>query len=368
MHILEIFIEKRSISKTIRFCTHLLFWLAIFLSAFFYISYSYSVYKNSPLRYLVPLRHTLGLVAVFYPLMYAILPAFMNKKRWVGLFWYSTLLLFVYIFIDAFGEQLTFRYCESCRDLAIQNDPNHLKVIQKSLMENILYKGSNIGLYVNLFSNLVLPIAVKIGLGYYQVYTRNLQLEKEKAELELHFLKSQVNPHFLFNTLNNLYSLILHERKEMSTKTVTRLSDYLRYSLENALKDKVSLKEEIQLLKDYINLESLRLNHTAVSIQTTIEDDSVAIPPLLFMPLIENAFKYTTDKKGDKILVIVKQKENTIAIETQNSFEQFKKTTTTGLGLKHLKKRLHLYYKDTYSYEVEIEDHRYTASLKLFLK
>ena len=180
--------------------------------------------------------------------------------------------------------------------MAEEKNPDYLNIIQKNLIDNILYKSSNIGLFFNLFSSLILPIAIKSSLGYYQFYTKTLQLEKEKVQLELNFLKAQVNPHFLFNTLNNLYGLIVHKRIDESAETVTRLSDFMRYSLENANKKSISLSEEIKLINNYIELEGLRLNNTKVTFTTNANENKKSLPPLLFIPLVENAFKYNIDK------------------------------------------------------------------------
>jgi len=275
----------------------------------------------------------------------------------------------VYIFIEALGEKMTFYFCDSCRAMAANKNPDHLSVIDKSLIDNILYKGSNIGMFFNLFSSLILPIAIKSSLGYYQVYIKNLELEKEKVQLELNFLKAQVNPHFLFNTLNNLYGLIIHKRTEASAETVTRLSDFMRYSLENADKKSILLSEEVELIKNYIELERLRLNHTKVSFIPNIDENNLSLPPLLFIPLIENAFKYNTDRKDTDIKIALVVKENTIHFTIDNSFDKDKsKQEIGGLGLSNLKKRLDLYFSDKYMYDVKIENSLYKVYLKLVLK
>jgi len=362
-------IEKRSSSKTIRIVSHVLFWIALYFSYYYFIKTSYSIYRDSALAYLVPIRQILGLIVVFYPLMYILIPRFLLEKRWWLFLAYLSLLVFLYTFIEAYGEQLTFKFCEKCRAIAKEKNPDHLSVIQKSLIENILYKGSNIGLFFNLFSSLVLPIAIKSSLGYYQVYLKNLQLEKEKVELELNFLKAQVNPHFLFNTLNNLYSLIIHKRIDESAETVTGLSSFMRYSLENANKKSILLSEEIKLLKNYVELESLRLNHTKVSFKTNAENNHRSLPPLLFIPLIENAFKYNTDKKDTIITIDINVKEDKLYFNIQNSFDTHKsKKNTSGLGLSNLKKRLDLHYSNTYLYKVDLEESKYNAFLKIELK
>lgn len=367
--ILDYLTEKRNSSKTIRIASHFLFWIALYFSSYYIIKSSFNVYKDSLLTYLIPIRQTLGLIAFFYPLMYVLIPQFLKVKRWLPFLVSIALLVFLNVFIEALGEKLTFRFCDSCRLVAKEINPDHLSVIDKSLIDNILYKGSNIGLYFNILSGLILPIAIKSSLGYYQFYIKNLQLEKEKVQLELNFLKAQVNPHFLFNTLNNLYSLIIQKRNDESSETVTRLSDFMRYSLDNAHKKSIFLTEEVKLINNYIELESLRLNHTKVTLNTNAEHSKKSIPPLLFIPLIENAFKYNVDKEGTEIIISLDEIENNLELNISNTFDsQRAKSSIGGLGLTNLIKRLKLYFSEDYVYNVTKENSVYNVYLKLILK
>ena len=365
---LDSIIEQRNTSRTFRITSHILFWIVLYSSNYFLSQTSFNAYNETPLGYLAPLRSTIELILFFYPLMYVLIPYFFQKKRWIPFILYFILLLFFFILIEAIGEKLIFYYCDSCSEMAAEKNPDYLSVIQKAVIDNILFKSASIGLYFNLFSGLLLPIAIKSSLGYYQIHIRNLELEREKVQLELNFLKAQVNPHFLFNTLNNLYGLILHKRADASAETVTRLSDYMRYSLENANKKSILLSDEIALINNYIELESLRLNHTKVVFTTNVDASNLSLPPLLFIPLIENAFKYNIDKK-DTVLSINLNLDNTdLQLYIENTFdENSAKNEINGLGLSNLKKRLNLYYADAYQYNVAIDNSVYKVSLKLIL-
>ena len=366
--VLDSFIEKRNSSKTFRILSHILFWMTMYVSSYYLSQTSLNAYKQTPLSYLSPLRSTLELVLFFYPLMYGLIPFFFLKKRWIPFVFYFMLLLFVIILFEAIGEKLIFYYCDSCTAMATKINPDYLSVIQKAVIDNILFKSSNIGLYFNVFSGLLLPIAIKSSLGYYQIHIKNLELEKEKVQLELNFLKAQVNPHFLFNTLNNLYGLILHKRDEASAETVTRLSNYMRYSLDNAHKKSILLSEEIALIQNYIELESLRLNHTKVAFTSNIDATELSLPPLLFISLIENAFKYNIDKKDTNLSIDLSLTKNILQLEIENSFDENRtKNEIGGLGLSNLKKRLDLYYADNYTYKVTKDNSVYKVSLKLTL-
>lgn len=365
---LEDILKKRNESKTVRIASHLLFWIAFVTSTYFIVQNSLSVYRATPLSYITPIRNTIGLALVFYPLMYVVIPKFLKKKRLLYFIASFLFLVFLHVSWDALSEKLAFYFCESCTTMAQNYNADYLSVIHKGLIDNILFKGSNFGLYFNLLSGLVLPIAIKTSLGYYQFYIKTLELEKENVQLELNFLKAQVNPHFLFNTLNNLYGLILQKRTEKSSETVTRLSSYMRYSLDNAHKTAIKLSEEIALINNYIELEKLRLNHTNVTFNTEIDNQNQSIPPLLFIPLIENAFKYSVDKEGAEIVIDFIVKENNLKFTITNSFDKDRKPNAIGgLGLNNLKKRLNLYFADKYDYEVKSKDSVYEACLKLKL-
>lgn len=365
---LDTIIQKRNNSRSIRIISHILFWIVLFASSYFIIQASLNVYRETPLSYLTPLRNTLGLALVFYPLMYIVIPKFLKKKQLLYLISSFLVLFLLYIFWEALSEKLVFYFCDHCTAMAQKHNPDYLSVIQKSIIDNVLFKGSNFGLYFNLLSGLVLPIAIKSSLGYYQFYIKTLELERENVQLELNFLKAQVNPHFLFNTLNNLYSLIIHKRNEKSSETVTRLSSYMRYSLDNAHKTSIQLSEEITLINNYIELEKLRLNYTNVIFKTNVNKENSNIPPLLFIPLIENAFKYSVDKRESEINILLNVKNDILDFSIENNFDKNREQTNSGgLGLSNLKKRLNLYFKDNYDYNVIVKDSVYRAQLKLNL-
>jgi hypothetical protein len=366
---IEDLIEKRNTKISYRIASHVLFWILSISSTYLLIKFSFDTYKDTPLGYLTPLRNELGVILVFYPLMYFVVPHFLKKRRWLFLILSISILTFFHVTFEAIGEKLVFYYCDSCRLMALEHDADYLSVIQKSAVDNILFKASNIQLFLKLFSGLVLPIAIKTSIGYYHYYIRNLQLEKEKVHLELNFLKAQVNPHFLFNTLNNLYGLVMHGRTDKSVNTINRLSEFLRYTLDNANKKTIQLSEEIKLIENYIELEKLRLNYTEVCLDINTDGEKIVLPPLLFIPLLENAFKYNIDQEDSKINIRLKVEGNVVNFMVQNKFDKNENTKSHGgLGLKNLEKRLKLYFRNRYSYEISKEESIYTAQLNLDLK
>ncbi len=178
---------------------------------------------------------------------------------------------------------------------------------------------------------------------------RNLLLEKQKAESELRFLKMQINPHFLFNTLNNLYVLCL-KKSEEAPNTVLRLSEILDYLLNNSERTKVSIADEIKLLQNYIGLEKLRYgNDLTVNFEKEIDDSTKNISPLLLLTLVENAFKHGAidENPENTISIILKVKKNHLQFEITNTRKKFSepKRLSKGIGLKNLQQQLEMSYQ-----------------------
>lgn len=194
-----------------------------------------------------------------------------------------------------------------------------------------------------------------------------MQLAKDNLQLEFNFLKAQVNPHFLFNTLNNIYALVEGDRKEQATSTLARLSSFLRYTLYETGDEKILLNKEVQLIKDYIELEKLRLNETEVAFQYESDRDDYTIPPLLFMPALKNAFKYAVDKPGSRIDVFIKAERETLEVRIQNNFDTQRIGTTGGIGLQNLQKRVRHYYGPSATYLATAANGVYLFQLKCML-
>lgn len=196
--------------------------------------------------------------------------------------------------------------------------------------------------------------------------------EKKRATLqyELDFLKSQLSPHFLFNTLNNITSLISFDPK-LAEQSMTKLSQLLRVMLYQAGDKTIALKEDLDVLRKYAELEKLRLDDKFdFSFVTEIEKPSLMVAPMLFMPLMENAMKHCVNPKGGGFAhALIRQKGNEIYVRVENSnFPRKAKPNSSGLGLSTLKKRLELLFEGCYTYDTRIEEGTYIAELRITLK
>lgn len=209
----------------------------------------------------------------------------------------------------------------------------------------------------------------KLFFDYTQLKYEGQQVRLEKKQAELLFLKAQINPHFLFNTLNNIYSLSQY-RQELVSESVLRLSKILRYMLYETDNDFISIEKEIKVINDYLDLERLRYNeNVTIDFQHNIEDASELIPPLLLIPLIENAFKHGVSESRGKRFVHVAltvQKQQLHFTVKNSSDVPDNHEIKENIGLSNLRKRLNLLYKE-FDLFIEQKDSMFTAILKINL-
>lgn len=194
------------------------------------------------------------------------------------------------------------------------------------------------------------------------------RLKNEKAKTELLHLKSQVNPHFFFNTLNNLYGLVGTDTKK-AQELILKLSDMMRYSIYEGEKEMVSLKAEVEYLKNYIELHKMRYHKPIdVKFESEIEDD-YKVMPLLFIILLENAFKHGIENlsKEAYVHICINSKNNKVIFEIENNFDTTLTKEENGIGLNNLKRRLELVYPKKHSLSFSIKQNVYRAQLTLQL-
>lgn len=197
-------------------------------------------------------------------------------------------------------------------------------------------------------------------------------LEKERTEAELNWLKNQINPHFLFNSLNSLYSLVM-TRSDSASSYVLKLSEFLRYSLYETSAPLVSLEKELESISSFIEIQKLRLgNNATVQFSVTGDPSGKLIAPLLFLPVIENTFKHGI-KPGDEksqINISIEIYIGSILLKTENpafSRESDIQNKTSGIGLVNLRKRLQRLYPE-YALEVEQEKDKFKVELLIPFK
>lgn len=195
------------------------------------------------------------------------------------------------------------------------------------------------------------------------------QLETFILESELKLLKNQVNPHFLFNMLNNA-NMLLKKDKEQASKVLFELEDLLRYQMNDSIAEDVLLVSDIRFLNDYLNLEKIRRDHFIYSIRTTGKIEKIKVPPLLFIIFIENAVKHNPDNENISYVNIEFHIEgNRLRFVCENSKPSYpnQPNGASGLGLKNIKRRLNLLYPDCHSLNITDDKIKYTVNLNLTL-
>lgn len=210
---------------------------------------------------------------------------------------------------------------------------------------------------------------IKLSKLWYIKNIYNQQLEKEKVKAELELLKSQLHPHFLFNTLNNLYGMIL-EKSDKSAEIVLKLSEMLRYVLYETKKEKVPLERELEFISNYISLEKMRYSDLEVSIDIKGDVKGVRVVPALFLPFVENAFKYGVSERLEQswIKMQLKIEDDMLSFKLINS-KVLKETGVTphkgGIGLLNIRKRLQMQYPEMFELETKEYDQIFVVRLVL---
>jgi two-component system, LytTR family, sensor kinase len=194
------------------------------------------------------------------------------------------------------------------------------------------------------------------------------QLRIEKQEAELNYLKSQTNPHFLFNTLNNIYSLA-RDKSDLAPESILRLSKILRYMLYETNGAYIAIEQELKIISDYIALEKLRYDDSLrINFNHDVEDMKQALPPLLLIPLVENAFKHGVSETRDRPFVDIHLSVNNrqLLFSVKNSAETLAGVVKENIGLSNLRRQLQLLYKE-YDLSFQQNEAAFTAVLKINL-
>ena len=216
---------------------------------------------------------------------------------------------------------------------------------------------------------LIAPFLLVFFSWMYEQWKWLQQLKAGKAQAELALLRTQINPHFFFNTLNNLYGLTV-EKSDDAPEVVLKLSEMMRYTIYMGKEDVVPLKEEINYLKNYIALHQIRYQKTVDIVFNSSLETNHNVAPLLYIIPLENAFKHGVEglTEGAYIHMSLKTDAATIYFEIENNFEVAKIAKPIGIGLENLKQRLQLVYPDKHHLKIETKNYRYKLTLKIEMR
>ena len=296
-----------------------------------------------------PFWFSVGLLVVIYYLNYYVfIPKFLFNKKYVV---YALILIGLFFFMmKSIGIFIDF--IDSGR-------PNRLNEREAQRLLSMLITNVFLMYITVFFASIALRIA-----------NRWQQTEKERFNAQLSYLTSQINPHFLFNTLNSIYGMTIVAAPK-AADMVSKLSEMMRYTLDSSRNNKVSLNEELNYLQGYIELQKVRLDKN-ISLDVSIEDDDsgLSIAPLILLPFIENAFKYGVNaEQNSNIKIHIKTDDSSLKLIVFNNKvdvdEQHLKKT--GFGIANTKNRLELIYPETHKLELIENDYDYTVKLDLEL-
>jgi two-component system, LytTR family, sensor kinase len=229
-----------------------------------------------------------------------------------------------------------------------------------------LVSAANIVLFLLVFT---FSTGIRVINQWLRSEQRNKEIANEKLKAELSFLKAQINPHFLFNTLNNIYALA-SAQSEHTAAAVMKLSSIMRYVLTEARNDLVPLEKEIQFTSHYIELQKMRLTDKTI-IEFNIEGEPLGrqIAPLLLLPFVENAFKYgisTRERSPISILLEIKKEYLYFSICNHKHLNTMLRVSdNTGIGISNTRRRLDLFYEDRYALDILDKPNEFTVKLKI---
>ncbi|WP_034059169.1 sensor histidine kinase [Lacinutrix jangbogonensis] len=334
---------------------HVFFWFGVllFYTYFFGVgstNFNQTLYFS---LFLMPIT-----IATTYVSIYILIPNYLITKQYFRFSLYSlyTLIVSAYlIFVSIFFS------------LIFLSDFEYDKM--NPISKNLLFVTTGVYLVVIIVSAFkLLKLNLKNATKTNQLEKKILETQLKLKEQELKYLKMQIHPHFLFNTLNTMYGFALKKADE-TPEMILKLSNLLDYILYQVDKPFVSLTEETNHIKDYIALEQLRFNDT-LSVSFIAEDiiETTNIAPMLLMPFVENSFKHGVIKNGTlKIDITISCEENNLIFNIKNT-SQANTNTKPGIGLENIKKRLELLYKDQYTLEITDNEATFEVLFKLDTK
>lgn len=337
--------QKKIQGKYHRILTHFLFWT-------FYVLFFGSVYgkygHNFQWYFIESLCMLPFVMGATYTTVYGILPFYLRTKKLLV----TVVLVAAVLLLATLGERIFLRMI------------NGLPVTSDSVL-GVTF------LYLFLETNFIVGIvfAIKIVKKWFEQQEEKHVIEKQNLKKELNLLKAQLHPHFLFNTMNNLYSLSLSESAKTS-EGIAQMAALLQAVLYECNEVEIPLEKELKLIENYMELERLRYGTDLnLKFDVTGEADRWKIAPMLLFTFIENSFKHGGSRNGKFFIIInLTLSENELWFQIQNSISSEKKTGAVkpgGVGLANAKKRLEILYKEKYEIKVDENGKVWSVDLKM---
>jgi len=336
-------------NKLLRISIHLFFWLMVFIGFIIF----YGQKNDSYFTILYQLIITMPVyISATYFTIYFIIPRFLLKKQYL-----KSIIYFIYTSLAAiFFEVVIIIYGMF---IIIWPEESIFANMQPTYLDAY-------SLIAGIHFVIILAVAIKVLKLWYGSQNRYQLLEQKKVEAELQFLKSQMHPHFLFNTLNNLYALTL-KKSDQAPDVVLKISSILDYILYQC-NDRVDLEKEIKLIEDYIELEKLRCaDRCDVSFEVSGDLRDVQIMPLVFLPFVENAFKHGVSKNSEQsfVKIFLGIEKSDVRFTIENSYKEIGEKKKPGIGIQNVKARLDAGYDKKYSMNIDEQNGTFCVDLVL---
>ncbi|ASU36064.1 sensor histidine kinase [Mucilaginibacter xinganensis] len=290
-------------------------------------------------------------ISLFYINYLILLPRFFHKKQY-GIYIITVVILVILFGLGKYGVGLIFKPF-----ILVHSKGHMISFVQYFL-------GT---LFTSVFF-LFLSTALKFAIDWFLNERIQRDLENQRLSAELSFLKSQINPHFLFNSLNSIYSLA-YQRSATTPEAILKLSEIMRYMLYECNDNKVDLAKELQYLQNYIDLQKIRFSNKAYidyKVEGVIGNQQIV--PLLLIAFIENAFKHgVANDPLTPIRLLIDVDEEHLHFYIQNKKHHNNRDASGGIGLNNVKRRLNLLYPNKYNLDIKDETDTYTVELSLVL-
>jgi sensor histidine kinase YesM len=329
---------------------HGAYWILV--TGFFLYEKKYLIYKtNLPYFFACVSGRIALLIVIAYLNLHYFLPKYAHKKRYGAYVTAVLISVIAYVLLQSLYDFYLYGFVVG-------------PMYNSNLLEAISYNFFSALWYLSLM------LALKLSLDWYGQQLIIQQITVEKLHAEVDFLRAQVNPHFLFNILNNLYALTL-KKSELAPDVVLKLSAMMEYMLYDSNDEKVLLDKELGYLHNYIELERLRFNggaYITLTMDQAVEGQTIA--PLLLLPLVENAFKHGLSRQTENgwLKVTIGLNGKTLTMQVENTKPVLVNAATKGgIGLNNLRKRLDLLYPGRHELELEDEVNTFKARLVIEL-
>ncbi len=340
-------------TKLFKISSHVLSWLTFLIIA----HVIHDVESESIIR--VGIAYNFVFIITFYYLnMYILIPRLLSKNYFI-----------LYIFILIISTFTVYYITKFNLDFIIKNNLHDHLFIKCIPINNINNPNLPLRSAMLVFIAFAVSTSIKVTQTLFENEENRKEIERERIKSELAYLKSQINPHFLFNTLNSIYSIANKESKK-TAEAIVKLSGLMRYVLYESDNEFAPLINEIEYILDYIELQKLRIfDNVNITFQSQGEFKNHYIEPLLLIPIIENAFKHGVDSSTNtSININIKIEGKEFTMQVKNTILEQDSNKESGIGLSNLKKRLEMLYVNNHLLLIDKDDKIFRVKLVLKLK